>query len=140
MPTTHVISIYAPSTSPLPLTISDDQGHSASTHDDDALLTTEFRVGDTVQFIISTENGNDVASIEAINVTDLIDENGNSYNLFTSGPMPDNIQKTSWSGTIGSPGVGASDHYVSPAESYTITFKMSNGSQYTEDPRLKINQ
>lgn len=140
MSVTHVISIYAPSTSPLPLTVSDDEGNSASTHEEDANLTTDFKVGDTVQFVISTENGNDVASIEAIDITDLTDSNGNSYNLFTSGPSPDNDSKTSWSGTIGSPGVGESDHYVSPAESYTITFKMSNGSQYTEDPRIRINQ
>jgi hypothetical protein len=137
---THVITIYAPSTSPLPLTISDDEGNSASSHDDDAALTTVFKVGDTVRFEISTENNNDIASIEAITVEDLTDENGGKYNLFTSGPTADNDEKTSWSGVIGSPGVGSSDHYVSPAESYTITFKMSNGSQYTEDPRLKINQ
>ncbi|WP_412560912.1 hypothetical protein [Winogradskyella sp. MIT101101] len=137
---THTISIYAPSTAPLPLTISDDEGNSASTHDADAALTTEFKVGDSIKFQVEVNPNNAIASIEAINIANLTDSNGNSYNLFTTLPAPDDATKKSWTGVVGSPGVGVNDHYVSPAESYTITFKMSDGNQYTEDPRLKINQ
>lgn len=137
---THTILITSTNANPLPLTIRDDEGHTASTHDDDANLTTEFKVGDTVLFMVSEDAGNEIRSIDAITVNDLTDSNGNKYNLFTSGPAPQNSSKTSWSGTIGSPGVGVSDPYESPAESYTITFTMQDGSQHTEDPRLKIKQ
>ncbi|MCB0446593.1 MAG: hypothetical protein KDD03_03610 [Gelidibacter sp.] len=140
MPTTHTISIFAPSTAPLPLIISDDENHTASTHDDDANLTTEFQVGDTIKFVIENNPNNDIASIESINIDNLMDAHGNPYNLFTSLPSPDDATKRSWTGVVGSPGIGGNDHYVSPAESYSITFKMSNGSVYTEDPRLRIKQ
>jgi hypothetical protein len=137
---THTITIYATNANPLPLTISDDEGHSASTHDDDANLTTEFKVGDTVRFEISTATGCEIANIESINVNDLIDENGNHYNLFTSGPQSAEDGTGSWVGVMGLAGVGSSDHYTSPAESYTITFLMNDGTSHTEDPRLKIKQ
>ncbi len=137
---THTILITSTNANPLPLSIRDDEGHTASTHDDDANLTTEFHVGDTVLFMVSEDAGNEIRSIDAITVNDLVGENGTKYNLFTSGPSSINSSNTSWSGTIGSPGVGSSNHYVSPAESYTITFSMNDGTQHTEDPRLKINQ
>lgn len=137
---THTISITATNANPLPLTIRDDEGHTASTHDDDANLTTEFKVDDTVIFMVSEDAGNQIRSIDSITVNELTDSNGTKYNLFTSGPASQNSSNTSWAGTIGSPGVGISDHYESPAESYTITFTMQDGTQHTEDPRLKIKQ
>jgi hypothetical protein len=137
---THTITIYATNANPLPLSISDDEGHTASTHDDDANLTTEFINGDTIRFEISTNAGCNIASISAINITDLTDGNGNSYNLFSTLPAPAGDGTTAWSGVVGVPSHPPTETYESAAESYTISFTMTDGTNHTEDPRLKIKQ
>ncbi len=145
---THVITISATKENPLPLTISDDEGHNASTTQDDHDLTTDFQVGDDI--IWKVKDGSDITSIDAINFVPIIpaDANGPTkgrpYTLLLIPPGNDDLTMKIWSAKIDMPdevppGVPGSKHVTSLPESYTITFTI-DGKQYTEDPRIRINQ
>ncbi len=137
---THTITISASTANPLPLIISDDEGHTASTHDDDANLTTVFKQGDTVRWEI--KSGCDIRSIDAIHLTLLPSYQPGvpESTLFLDLPHQANDGTTAWIGIIGFPGATSSSRISSLPESYTITFTMKDGTHHTEDPRLKINQ
>ena len=145
---THVITITSTKEQPLPLTISDDEGHRASTTIGDHDLMTDFQVGDIIRWKV--KDGSDITSIDAINVVPLIppDANGPTqgrpYTLFRIPPGNDDMTMKVWSTEIDMPGeappsVPGSKHVTSFPESYTITFTV-DGKQYTEDPKLRIKQ
>jgi hypothetical protein len=121
---THTITISASTTNPYPLTISDDENHSASTATGDAVLTTGIDAGDEV---IWTPSG-DISSINNI-----IDKS-TPVNLFSSGPAPKNDGTGSWSGIVGN---SASN----TEEAYSIQYNVNGAANnpYTQDPKLKMN-
>ena len=131
---THIITISATTDNPTPLTISDDQGHSSSTHSGDASLTTEFTAkGDDVLFVIDPNS--DITSIDRIDVSPL-HILGVSITLFSALPRPSNDGTTNWYGQL----LKQSDNWHGEVtEKYSITYTV-NGQSYTEDPRIRIKQ
>ncbi len=119
----HIITVSATHTRPIPLTISDDEGHSANTHAGDAALTTDVKQGDTVTWKFT----GDIQSIDGI-----VYKNGaNSVNLFSTQPAKN--ADGSWSGVIGA---SAPDLAI---EKYDIHYTL-NGVKYIEDPRIQSHK
>lgn len=118
---THVITISATTAAPTPLTISDDENHTANTTLGDQNLTTMVDAGDTVKWVIS----GDITKISAITDTSTI-------NVFSTQPAPTNDGTESWSGVI------SNTNSANDIESYTISYYVGT-NEYVEDPKLKIN-
>lgn len=128
---THTITIYATNELPTPLTISDDEGNRATTAKDDKNLTTSFKNGDTVKWVIDPNSN--ISSIDAITqATVTWGGHTGKVPIFRADPAMD--RDGSWSALIELSGglIGATQEY---SISYTV-----NKKQYVQDPRLKINQ
>lgn len=118
----HIITVFATHTRPIPLTISDDEGHFANTHAGDAALTTDVLPGDTITWKFT----GDIQSIDGI----VYKNETNSVNLFSTQPAKN--ADGSWSGIIGEnvPNLAT--------EKYDIHYTL-NGVKYIEDPKLKAH-
>jgi hypothetical protein len=120
MPTTHTIYVNATIDDPDPPHLSDDEGHNASTAEDDKNMTTIIEPGDT---IIWRKSG-DITSLEEIT------ESGGN-NLFSSDPAQQ--EDGSWMGIVGNMDPGTTEEYV-------ISYIVDNGMFYTQDPKLTMKR
>ncbi|MDT0551969.1 hypothetical protein [Urechidicola vernalis] len=115
---TEIITICATTTTPHPLTLSDNQGHNSNTNAGDKDFTTDVQPGDKVKWKIGPNCA--VQSITSITCV-------NGDNLFSEGPDPK--QNGDWEGTISDDATGT--------EEYTIGYTVG-GAPYTQDPKLRI--
>lgn len=126
--TAHVIHIFATTTNPHPLAISQDNGATwVDTETDDENFNTIVAAGDTVQFAFDLDRtvnnvivNNDITSIQ--NIT--------PATFYVAGDSPN--RNNNWKGTIKS-GNG------STPEAYQIMYQVSDvpGNQ-TQDPKLTM--
>lgn len=123
--TAHVIQIFATTSNPHPLSISQDNGATwVDTDLDDQNFNTTVAVGDTVQFAFNlSKNGvaNNISSIQNITPATFYEANKN--------PRSNN----SWTGTI-------KDGNGSTPEEYQIIYQVTDvpGNQ-TQDPKLTMS-
>jgi hypothetical protein len=130
---THVITISATTNVPFPLTISDDEGNTASTIEGDKGLTTTFKTGDIVMWKIDPKSN--ISSINGIDwPTVTFGGKTGKFPIFSKVPYPVNDGSGAWSAVIQMP-PGASAAEAKYSILYTI-----NNKAYTQDPRIRIKQ
>lgn len=128
---THTITIYATNDVPSPLTISDDENHSASTKEDDKNLTTNLQDGDTVKWV--NGSGSEITSIDAI-TQGTITWGGRTGKMPAFKADPVKGDDGSWS-AIAQIGSSVTDMTIEYSISYTV-----NRKQYIQDPKLQIRK
>jgi len=118
---THYIYVNATIADPVPPFLSDDEGHTAHSEDDDKNMTTDVGPGD----VIIWQASGDITSLEEISYAA-------GTNLFVTPPTQQS--DGTWRGVIGP---NLPDNAI---EEYNISYIVNNGMFYTQDPKLSFKK